>query len=70
MILIPNQRRDHYGASHRTNFDTPPLKGSCLRPKRFHLEPHHENNNLQEIPIPTGTGLVSLGTGVSGRLTT
>jgi hypothetical protein len=28
------------GASHRKNFDTPPLEGLHLEPERFHLVPH------------------------------
>jgi hypothetical protein len=27
-----------FGAAHRMNFDTPPLKGLRLEPFRFHLE--------------------------------
>jgi hypothetical protein len=30
MIRLWNLCRDHYGATHRKNFDTPPLKGCCL----------------------------------------
>jgi hypothetical protein len=29
MILRRNPWQDHSGASHRKNFDTPPLIGSC-----------------------------------------
>ena len=39
MIRLWNLCRDHDGAPHRNNFDTPPLKGLRLEPFRFHREP-------------------------------
>jgi hypothetical protein len=34
------------GASHRKNFDTPPLKGSC-RCTTVHLLPFYEHNDFR-----------------------
>jgi hypothetical protein len=31
-----------FGAAHRVNFDTPPLKGLRLEPFRFHSETHSQ----------------------------
>jgi hypothetical protein len=32
-----------FGAAHRVNFDTPPLKGLRMEPFRFHLETFRNN---------------------------
>ena len=32
-----------FGAAHRVNFDTPPLKGLRMEPFRFHLETCRNN---------------------------
>ena len=54
MIRLWNLCRDHDGAPHRNNFDTPPLKGLRLEPFRFHLQPIGKQE-LTKLPVPFGT---------------
>jgi hypothetical protein len=49
-----------FGAAHRVNFDTPPLKGLRLEPFRFQLETCTNNgafakNAILAVPMGTGT---------------
>jgi len=51
-----------FGAAHRVNFDTPPLKGLRLEPFRFQLETCRNNAACAESAIsavPLGTATVN-----------
>jgi hypothetical protein len=40
-----------FGAAHRVNFDTPPLKGLRLEPFRFHLETYRKFRSYTQSAI-------------------
>ena len=49
-----------FGAAHRVNFDTPPLKGLRMEPFRFQLETCRNNaacaeNSIFAVPFGTST---------------
>jgi hypothetical protein len=47
-----------FGAAHRVNFDTPPLKGLRLEPFRFHLGSRGEIKTCvrsANFAVPSGT---------------
>lgn len=51
-----------FGAAHRVNFDTPPLKGLRLEPFRFQLETCRNSTACAKSAIsvvPLGTATVS-----------
>jgi hypothetical protein len=51
MILHANPWQDHNGASHRENFDTPPLTGYCVGTKVPYGEPA-ETTQLVRFAVP------------------
>ena len=50
MILHQNPWQDHNGATHRRNFDTPPLRGSC----RYTKVNLHITDELPKTPVYPG----------------
>jgi hypothetical protein len=51
-----------FGAAHRVNFDTPPLKGLRLEPFRFQLETRRNNTACAKssiFAVPFGTSTVN-----------
>ena len=51
-----------FGAAHRVNFDTPPLKGLRMEPFRFHLETCRNNAACAEksiFAVPRGAAIVN-----------
>jgi hypothetical protein len=64
MTLNTNLWQFESGASHRKNFDTPPLKGLCLEPFRFQLGSRRDELVYAPRPIftvPFGTVVASAG---------
>jgi hypothetical protein len=51
MILLTNPWRDHNGASHRKNIDTPPLLGCCVGTKGPYSEPA-QTSRLIQFAVP------------------
>ena len=51
MILRRNPWRDHNGASHRKNIDTPPLTGCCVGTQVPYSEPT-ETMRDTEMAVP------------------
>ena len=63
MIRPPYPRRDHNGASHRKNVDTPSLKGLCLQPNWFRLGSRRNDRTwIRDLvfAVPSGTAAKSL----------
>jgi hypothetical protein len=60
MILRSNPCRNHNGASHRKNFDTPSLAGLRLQPIWFQRETCRKQvachrGQIREVPIGTAS---------------